>query len=182
MTGTMERTTWGDVEVGHIVRDKNDRLWTVIEQKDGWLLIQRENDAHVLETVGIPKFDRLEDEAWIYVPSDEEARDLAGAVLGGRLLRMVEEREHTLARALNWRVDPVPRKAVKLRDHIDWLHGVNVDDVLRRHDGTDANPSNPERKKASVEELCRAHDEMHADPDAWPHHYAHHHASLGGTS
>ena len=38
------------------------------------------------------------------------------------------------------------------------------------------------RKKASIEELARAHDEMHADPDTWPHNIAHHHAPIGGTT
>lgn len=93
-----------------------------------------------------------------------------------RTLREIEDRERTVARAALFRVDPIPRKAVALRDHIDWLHGVNVDDVLRRHNGTPTSPASKEAKKASVEELCQAHDEMHERPDLWPHSLPHHHS------
>jgi hypothetical protein len=167
--GQMEQTTWAEVTVGHIVRDANDRLWTILGDKTGWIkermvLTGEERVRH-----------KPSGNVSIYVPSESECRDLLDAELGARILRLIEDREHTIHRAAMFRVDPVRRAVNPLRDHIDWFHGVNVDDVWRRHNGTKANPSDKARKKASLEELVEAHDEMHADPYMWPHRMAHHH-------
>lgn len=169
--GEMRQVTWGEVGLGNIVRDKVDRLHLVTKEGAGWVQLEAVKDG---ATAAMRKPASINN-VWIYVPSETECRILLDKELGARLLRQVEDREHTKARALTWRVEPVKRGVVSLRDHIDFLHGVNVDDVLRRHNGTAANPSNKERKKASLEELVMAHDEMHADPDLWPHAKAHHH-------
>jgi hypothetical protein len=167
--GQMEETVWRDVGIGNIVRDPDDRLWTILDEKTGWI---KEQSVQTGETrVRI----KPAGEVWIYVPSESEARDLLDKELGARILRGIEDREHTIHRAAMFRVDPVKRAVNPLRDHIDWFHGVNVDDVWRRHNGTKANPSDKERKKASLDELVQAHDEFHADPDLWPHRMAHHH-------
>ena len=172
----MKPTTWGEVRIGDTVRDKEDRLWAVLDDHLGTLVL---GSAHPRRetTMRRPDDDRPVD---VYVPTETEAINLLDEELGARILVDIERREHTIARALNWQVSPVARKAVALRDHLDWLHGINVDDVLRKHTGTAANPSSPARKKATVEELAQLHDEAHADPDTWPHAMAHFHAPIGG--
>jgi hypothetical protein len=176
----MQPTTWGAVDEGAIVRDKNDHLWIVgptsyDEVKEYVLLTPAHGRGEPVLTTR-PPGDRPVD---TYVATEEEAVLLVEKELGGRILRDIEEREHTIARALNWRVDPVKRSLVALRDHIDWLHGFSVDDVLRKGTGTKINPATPAKKRASIEELCEAHDEAHARPDLWPHVMPHHHAKIG---
>jgi hypothetical protein len=169
--GHMEPSTWSEVGFGSIVRDPNDRLWSIIGDKQGWIkekmILTGEERVRHKPTGNVE----------VYVPSETECRVLLDAELGARLLRDVEDREHTIKRARRFRTPPVARTVTALRDHIDWFHGVNVDDVLRRHVGTKANPSDKARKKASLDELVIAHDEMHADPYMWPHVMAHHHGT-----
>jgi hypothetical protein len=156
------------------VVDKKGRLHTVTAIHPAGALFELESAHPVKRTVVEPGGGPVD----TYVPSEEEALILLQDELGARLLFDIQDRERTLAGRAQFRVDPVKRTAVKLRDHIDWLHGVNVDDVLRRHQGTDVNPSTPKAKRASVEELAQAHDEMHDRPDIWPHSLPHHHARL----
>lgn len=172
----MHSTTWGEVKIGDTVRDKEDRLWAVLDDHLGTLVLGSSHPRRE-SAMRRPADDRPVD---IYIPTETEAINFLHEELGARVLREIELREHTIARALNWQLQPVPRKALKLRDHLAWFHGVIADDVLRKHDGTAANPSNPTRKKASVEELCQLHDETHADPDTWPHDMPHYHAPIGG--
>lgn len=170
--GRVVDLTWGEVKVGDTVLDKTGRMHIVqVETRDEVLLLS----AHPVGEVWInrPSAERA---VQVYRPSEQEALVLLQDELGARLLRDIEEREHTLARRAHFRVDPIKRTATALRDHISWLHGFNVDDVWRKHAGTDANPSDKERKKASIEELCQAHDEAHERPDIWPHDIPHHHA------
>ena len=169
--GHVEMIPWDEVLVGHILRRNDGELWTVTDQKNGWALLARNG-----ETIGIPQFQRGTQLVASYVPSEGEALDLLHRDLGARILKQIEETQRTLSKAAEFRVDPIARKATALRDHIDWLHGVNVDDVLRRHNGTPTSPASKETKKASVQELCDAHDEMHERPDLWPHSLPHHHA------
>jgi hypothetical protein len=178
-TGHIESTTWGEIEVGHIVRDKNDHLHTVANDDGTFVTLTPAHGRDPVVSIRRPAADRPVD---IYVPSEAEAVNLLDKELGARYLRFAEETAHSVARALNWRVDPIPRKLIALRDHIDWLHGANVDDVLRKGTGTKINPADTKRKKASIEELCQAHDEMHADPATWPMPFAHHHARIEETS
>jgi hypothetical protein len=172
----IEQRTWGDVQTGDIVRDLTGNLHvaTVTEGAPSVGLLSTKLE---MRWIARPPDDRSVD---VYVPTEGEAADLRHYDVRERMLRQIEERERTIARAALFRVDPTPRRAVALRDHIDWLHGVNVDDVLRRHSGTPVNPASKEAKKASIEELCEAHDEMHARPDLWPHSLPHHHATIGG--
>lgn len=169
MPGRMQRTTWGEVAVGHIVRDRNDRLWKVTKEGYGWVQLTRGD-----EVVPMRKPDSI-NVVHIYVPSDEEALDLLDAVLGARKLRIIEEREHTIARQLNWRMEPVARNARTLRDHLDLVHQVPVDDVLRRWAGTEANPATPKTRKQALDELAEAHDYAHANPDHFPQPFPHVH-------
>lgn len=167
----IETTTWGRVEVGHIVRDKNDRIHTVVDERGNWLrLVACRTGAD--STVIRPPGDQAVD---IYVPTEEEAIDLLSADLGARYLRMIEDREHTIARASRWKMEVLPRKAIAIRDHLDMIHQVNVDDVVRKWRGTEANPAKPAQKKAALDELVRAHEEVHADPTTWPQSFPHIH-------
>jgi hypothetical protein len=169
----IEQRTWGDVQLGDIVQDKNGRLHIVNGVYPNVILLSTRLDLHELKR---PPDDRP---VGIYYASEAEQADMAPEEMRHRMLRDIEERERTIARAALFRVDPIPRKAVALRDHIDWLHGVNVDDVLRRHNGTPVNPASKDAKKNAIEELCEAHDEMHLRPDLWPHSLPHHHARIG---
>lgn len=175
---SIQSTTWGHVETGTVVRDKKDHLWIVGPADDGRLLLTPAHGRGDPILATRPPSDREVD---IYVATEAEALALLHEELGARHLRDIEEREHTIARALNWRVDPVRRNLTALRDHISWLHGFNVDDVWRKGTGTDVNPVDAKGKRASVDELCRAHDEAHADPETWPHSRPHHHAQIGAS-
>lgn len=172
--GRMESTTWGGVMVGHIVRDQRDRLHTVVVA--GPAIVEMIDAQGSRASIRRPLPERPVD---IYVPSETERLQLLHQELGARILRDIEEREHTVARTLTWRLDPIARRLVVLRDHLDWMHGVNVDDVLRKGTGTKINPADAKAKKVSVEELCRLHDETHERPDLWPHSFVHYHAKIG---
>lgn len=169
--GAIETTTWGQVGIGSIVRDKRGRLHTIIAEVEGWLRLR---SAHPVTDTSVrrPADDGPVD---IYVPSESEATALLNEALGARHLKDIEGREFTIARRLNWRLEPVARKAKDLRDHIDMIHAVNVDDVLRKHKGTEVNPSNPGRRKAAIDELVEAHETMHDNPGDWPHAFPHMH-------
>lgn len=155
-------TTWADVQIGDTVFDKKGKLWRVTAERDGWLRIDNGKAIHNLRR---PPDDH---EVEMYRPTEQEAINLAIEELGGRILRMIGERERSIRRAQTWQVEPVTRKANAIRDHIDWFHACNVDDVLRRHDGTKANPSSTARKRAALAELVEAHDYLHDNPDAFP--------------
>lgn len=168
--GHMEPTTWSRVEVGHIVRDQTDRFHTVLEIDH--TLVKLKAAEHGVENVLLrPSDDRPVD---IYVPSEQEALNLLDRELGARVLRDYEEREHTIAQ--RWRSpSPVGPKAVDIRDHIDMLHGVKVDDVLRKGAGTKVNPADKKQRAASLQELRDAHAEMHTHPGTWPMAFPHTH-------
>jgi hypothetical protein len=169
----IEQRTWGDVQLGDIVQDKNSNLHFVITLYDN--VVQLASTRLTTAQITRPADDHPVN---VYLPTGDEMSDMGAADMQYRTLRQIEERERTISQSSKFRVDPIPRRAVALRDHIDWLHGVNVDDVLRRHQGTAVNPSSKEAKKASIAELCEAHDEMHARPDLWPHSLPHHHAVI----
>jgi hypothetical protein len=171
----IQHKTWKDIQLGDIVQDKNGNLHAVTTLDDDTVTLL----STKLTVFQMERRLRGTQIVAVYIPTEGEAADLAHHDLGERMLRQIEERERTIARAALFRVDPIPRKAVALRDHIDWLHGVNVDDVLRRHNGTPVNPASKDAKKLAVEELCEAHDEMHARPDLWPHSLPHHHKRIG---
>jgi len=164
---------WGRIRLGHIVRDAKDRLHTVIaETEDGsWVRLQAVKDG-TTASLRRPPADKPVD---IYVPSEEECLILLREDLGARLLRDIEEREHSIARALSWRVKPVANSALAQRDHIDMIHNINVDDVLRKNKGTEVNPASKAQKKASLEELRGLHDQAHEDPVLWPMRFPHTH-------
>ncbi len=170
--GKMEPTTWGAIELGHIVQDQKGHLHTVIDDSSESTVTLR--SAHPAKDVVMrrPAADRAVN---IYVPSEEEALQLLSDILGTRVLLEIEEREHSIARALTMRLEPVPNKANFLQNHLDMLHGINVDDVLRKHRGTEANPASKKTRADTLAELRNLHDEAHADPDLWPMSYAHVH-------
>jgi hypothetical protein len=176
--GHVEATTWGEVAVGHIVRDQKDRFWTVVDERDGWLRLL---GARTGESSSI-KRPAGDTPTWIYVPSESEMLNLVQEELGARIIRLIEEREHTISRQKVWRQDPIPRNAHALQNHLDMLHGVNVDDVLRKWRGTEVKPSGPGAKKKALDELCELHDETHSDPHLWPAPWPHHHAGIEGPS
>lgn len=176
MAGEIQSTTWREVGVGNIVRTPDLHMHSVVQEKQGWLLLERlGRKGEGLETTPIPKHKQLDEPVEIYVPSEEECLNLLEKELGARMLREIEDREQTLSRRLNWRVEPVAASAKAMQTHIDMIHGVNVDDVLRKWQGTDVNPASKEQKRKSLAELRQAHDEMHADPDLWPMPFPHIH-------
>lgn len=168
--GHVEEVDWTDVGFGSIVRGKGDRMHTITREEQGWIELTAVKDGAVTK-IKKPTTGKV----GAYVPSDEEALTLLNAELGARLLRDIEEREHSIARALNMRLEPVPNKANFLQNHLDMLHGINVDDVLRKHRGTEANPATKRTRAETLAELRNLHDEAHADPDLWPMAYAHVH-------
>ena len=168
--GKVEEVTWADVGFGSIVRGKNDRMHRITREEKGWieLIAVKDGERQVIKKpTSVP--------IGAYVPSEEEALVLLNEGLGARLLRDIEEREHSIARALNWRMEPVPRKALVLQNHLDMIHAIKVDDVLRRWKGTEANPATPKTRKEKLDELALLHDEAHADPDLWPMAFPHVH-------
>lgn len=168
--GQVEEVDWSDVGLGSIVRGKGDRMHTITRDELGWLELKAVKDGQ-RAVIKRPTTGKV----WAYVPSEEEALVLLGEELGARLLRDIEEREHSIARALTMRLEPVPNKAAFLQNHLDMLHAINVDDVLRKHRGTEANPATKKTRADTLAELRNLHDEAHADPDLWPMGYAHVH-------
>lgn len=156
-------TTWGQVEVGQIVFDKNAKMWWVRSERPGQILLD-DGLTEPMSTIRPPDNRPVD----IYEPTEQEAVNLAVEGLGGRVLRLIRERERTIRKAQTWQMEPVARRAVTLRDHIDWFHDANVDDVLRRWQGTAAKPSSAETKRIKLAELVEAHDAMHADPGIFP--------------
>lgn len=169
--GAIQPTTWGGVAVGHILRWDDDRFHTVMQDKSGWVQLQSVKTGELWPH----RRPAPETPIDIYVPSDEEAIFLLHEGIGASVLRDIESREHSIARALTWQVEPVASTAVALRDHIDFMHAINVDDVLRQQQGTKANPVPKGQKAAKLQELRDLHDEAHNDPDLWPMSRAHSH-------
>lgn len=179
--GRVEPTTWGEVGIGSIVRDKRDRFHTVVDEKAGWLQLSAVRTGEIT-AVRRPAPDVPVD---IYVPSEDEALRLLHAELGAFFLRDIEDREHTVARTLRWRMDPMPPNATLLRDHLDMIHQINVNDVLRRHvkaledrkagKTKEAKKEAALRAEAAISELFAAHDEAHSDPQLWPMAFPHYH-------
>jgi len=178
--GAVRPATWGEVAVGDIVQDKKDRLHAVVRLEGGqvWLLSAKLEEV----AMQVPPADRPVN---IYVPSEREAENIAHPHLGASYLRDIEHREHMVAKALLWRMDPIPNNATALRDHIDMAHGVYVNDVLGRYNSgveaqkgldPDKKKEGAKKKKASLEELRAAHDEFHSDFHLWPQNIVHHHA------
>lgn len=169
--GAMQTITWGELKVGHIMRDERDLMHTVVNDLRGWVQLKSVRTGE-LSPRRRPAPDTPVD---IYVPSEEECLVLLREDLGARMLRDVERREHTIARRLNWRLEPVANNAKALRDHLDMIHAVNVDDVLRKHSGTPVNPAPKGQKAAALAELRRLHDLTHEDPETWPMVFPHIH-------
>lgn len=165
----IDETTWLTVEIGDIVRDKKDRLWWIRAAKDGELLLDNGRETRRMER---PPADHP---VSIYEPTEAEAINLAISDLGGRYLKMIEEREHDIARRLTWLMEPPARTARSIRDHLDMVHAVPVDDVLRRWQGTEVNPSTKQTKAAALAELVEAHDYVHENPDQFPCPFPHVH-------
>lgn len=173
--GRVIDTTWGEVEVGNVVIDKKDRMHYVQKADSGWVQLKAVLDG-ATAAVKRPLYTTT---VRIYEPSEEEALTILETELGAKfLMRDIEQREHTIARQLLWRMDPMARNAKHLRDHLDLIHAVNVDDVLRKHDGTKVNPKNKSQKQAALDELATVHDLVHDDPHAWPMAFPHHHARI----
>lgn len=168
----MADAVWGDIDIGHIVADQTGRLHTVIDRRDQWLRLE---SAHPVKHASLPR-PPADRPVRIYVPSQEECLALLQKELGVRLLRDIEEREHTIARSARFRMDPVPADINELQNHIDMAHGVNVNDVANRGRNTKVTRKTKTEKEAALAELRQAHDEMHADPHIWPQAIAHHHA------
>lgn len=169
--GKIEPSTWGEVTVGNVVQDKRARLHTVLNDAAGWVQLKAVRAGEIVAVRRPPP----ETPVNIYVPSEDECLVLLREDLGARLLFDIEERERSIAKALNWRVEPVANRAQALRDHLDMLHGINVDDVLRKHTGTKVNPAPKGQKAASLKELRDLHDEAHSDFDLWPMAFPHIH-------
>lgn len=173
--GRVVPTTWGDVEIGNIVIDQKDRMHYVQKADSGWVQLKAVRTGEVA-AVKRPLYTTA---VRIYEPSEEECFAILNTELGAKfLMKDIEDREHTIARRLVWRMDPMKRDAKHLRDHLDMIHGVNVDDVLRKHDGTKVNPASRATKKAKLDELAELHDLVHDDPHAWPQSFPHHHARI----
>jgi hypothetical protein len=158
----IEPTTWGKVELGQIVRDKKDRLWWVLDSHDGQVLLDNGREQ---VRVDRPAADHP---VAIFEPTEAEAINLAIQELGARYLKQIEEREHDAARRHTWRLEPVARVATQIRDHLDMIHQVPVDDVLRRWQGTKANPASKKTRKEALDELAEAHQYVHDHPEDFP--------------
>lgn len=176
--GSVEPTTWGAVGVGDIVVREDDFMFTIEAEKTGWLKAvspRRDVEPWVFRRPVAHEVAR------VYVPTEEEAVELLGEILGARRLRDIERREHTLARALTWHMEPIAANAKTLRDHLDMIHEVKVDDVLRKYEYSPVGEKPKEktaRRKSALAELQEAHDVVHADPHNWPSHLPHYHAPI----
>ncbi len=168
--GHVEEVDWSEVGLGSIVRGKGDRMHTITRDEQGWLELKAVKDGQ-RAVIKRPTSGKI----GAYIPSDDEALVLLNEGLGARMLQDIEMREHTIARALNWRMEPVPRKAQVLQNHLDMIHGIKVDDVVRKNQGTKANPATRKTKADTLEELVLLHDEAHNDPDLWPMAFPHVH-------
>ena len=170
--GHMEPTVWGKVEVGNIVRDQRDMLHTVVFLSHDTVGLKPVRGAERSIAMIRPANDRPVD---VYVPSESECLTLLDKELGARLLVRVEEREHTLAQAPRFRVDPVPRNVEALKDHCSWMHGVELQDQLNQYNLA-KKKRDKQGKEDALDEMVRAHDEFHADQALWPQPIPHHHA------
>jgi len=179
--GQVEPSDWSAIDVGHIVQDKKDRMHTVLDVSPDKTMIKLKAARTGEEVV----MRRPAGEVNIYVPSEQECYGLLHADLGASYLRDIEHREHIVAKALLWRMDPIPNNPTALRDHIDMAHQVYVNDVLGRYTSgaeqlkgidPEKKKKGARKKKASLEELRAAHDEFHSDPHLWPQAIVHHHA------
>jgi len=168
--GHVEEVSWSDVGLGTIVRGKGDRMHTITREEQGWIELKAVKDGQ-RAVIKKPTTGTV----WAYVPSEDEALIMLNEGLGARMLQDIEMREHSIARALNWRMEPVKRTAQVLQNHLDMIHGIKVDDVLRRWQGTQANPATKQTRKQKLDELANLHDEAHADPDLWPMAFPHVH-------
>ena len=188
--GQVEPFDWARVELGNIVRDKKDRMHTVLDVSPDGTKIKLQAVRTGEEVV----MTRPAGPVDLYVPSQEECLLLLSQDLGARYLRMFEDREHTLSARGRFRMDPIPNSAQVLHNHLDMAHSLPTNDVLYRFQkGADkikeaGNKNDAEGKKAgaklkklSMEELRQAHDEAHADPDTWPMAIPHHHAQIGAA-
>ncbi len=178
--GNITPKSWGEVTVGHVVRDQNDQLWTVLRDEQGWVLLER----HTGERRSMRKPDAART-AWVYVPSDEEALLCLEQYLGARVLRDIEARERTLAKIPHFRYDPVPRDVVSLKDHLSWMHAVELQDQLNAWNRVKKRQASKKSERAEkkaelaaiLQEMCDAHDEFHEHPATWPMSLPHHHAT-----
>lgn len=184
--GHMEQIPWPHVDIGHVVRLDKDRMWTVTDRKQGWIKRRAVKDGEIVvekqPTSGM---------ADIYVPSEDECVILLHDELGARLLRDIEEREHSIARALTWRMEPLASTPLDLRDHLDMIHNIPVDDVYRRAGGgTEAERKDKskagtaarrQRKIDALAEMRSLHDQAHDDPALWPMRFPHVHTLEAGS-
>lgn len=178
--GEVVEVPWADVGFGSIVRGKGDRMHTITREEQGWIELKAVKDG---QRVVIKK--PTEGTIFAYVPSEEEALILLNEELGARLLRDIEEREHSIARALNWKMEPCASTPQALRDHLDMIHNINVDDVFRRAQGgtekekkdmsKEGKAARRQRKIDALAELRNLHDEAHTDPSLWPMRFPHTH-------
>lgn len=179
--GAMQSSTWGEVGFGSIVQDKNGHLHRITED-DGRMvkLVAAHGRQPVAVFIQRPAVDR---EVLVYVPSEQEAINLLHEELGARVLREIEEREHTIRRASSWELEPCEPNVNALRDHIDMIHGRNphVGTLLSRY-----NPSTKpttkkgraelkEKRKQILQEMLDIHVELHQDPHIWPMAFPHTH-------
>jgi len=172
--GHCETVTWGEVAVGHIIREADHRMHTVMQDKRGWVQLKAALDES-LKAVKRPAADTPVE---IYVPSEDECFQLLYAELGAFFLRDMEQREHTITRQLMWRLAPVSGSAKDLRDHIDLIHGGTYVENLLYSYQAGVEKKDPPRKRAAIAELRKVHDELHSDPHMWPMAFPHHHAAI----
>lgn len=178
--GHMQPNIWRDVGLGNVVRDKNGRLHTIVEDEGGYVTLAPAHGWGTRVSIPRPPDDR---DVQVYVPSEQEALNLLHAELGARVLREIEEREHTIARASSWKLEPCEPNVNALRDHIDMIHGRNphVGTLLSRY-----NPSTKpttkegraelkEKRKQILQEMLDIHVELHQDPHIWPMAFPHTH-------
>lgn len=178
--GGMQPSTWHDVEVGNVVRDRNGRLHTVSAIDSQYVTLTPAHGRGEPVTIVRPPDER---EVEIYVPSEQEAINLLHEELGARVLRDIEEREHTIRRASSWKLEPCEPNVNALRDHIDMIHERNphVGTLLSRY-----NPSTKpttkegraelkEKRKQILQEMLDIHVELHQDPHIWPMAFPHTH-------
>ena len=178
--GAMQPSTWGEVGVGNVVRDKNGHLHTVTGDTGWYVVLTPAHGRGEPVEIRRPDDDRQVD---IYVPSEQEALNLLAEELGARVLRDIEEREATIARASSWKLEPCAANPQALRDHMDMVHGQtrHTDTLLSRYNPS-TKPTTKEgraelkaKRAAILQEMLDIHVELHQDSHIWPMAFPHTH-------
>lgn len=157
----VETKTWGELSWGMYLLDTNKKVWQISGGPvQGWLRLL---DINGTETSVPPR--PADYSVTVVVLPEAEAVLLLEKCLGAKVISDNFTQARQLLVADRWAVQQMPTTGGpkspamrKLRDHMDWFHAQQWTGDIK-----------------TVEELARAHEEMHASVADMPMSRAHHH-------